>query len=90
MGMPDGFDFREHYSGWIDNAIRRGNLSRNEIWSVELAVGSKSFVDMIRLKMGAMLQGKSDFATMREDKRKYGQESSENMLEWEVYNPADF
>ena len=90
MGMPDGFDFREHYSGWIDNAIRKGNLSRNEIWSVELAVGSKSYVDMIRMKMGAAPQCKSDSAAMREDIQRYGHDSSENMLEWEVYNPADF
>lgn len=53
MGMPDTIDFSEHYSGWVANAIRKGSLSRDEIWTVELAVGSKTFVDMLWLRMGA-------------------------------------
>jgi putative transposase len=88
MGMPDGFDFSEHYSGWIDNAIRKGNLSRNEIWSVELAVGSQSFVDMLRLKMGAM--PRESPVSAHEGFDDYGVEEGENMLEWEIYNPGDF
>ncbi len=88
MGMPDGFDFSEHYSGWIDNAIRKGNLSRNEIWSVELAVESQNFVDMLRLKMGAM--PRESPVSANEGFDDYGVEEGENMLEWEIYNPGDF
>jgi putative transposase len=88
MGMPDGFDFSEHYSGWIDNAIRKGNLSRNEIWSVELAVGSQRFVDMLRLKMGAM--PRESPVSAHEGFDDYGVEEGENMLEWEIYNSGDF
>ncbi len=42
-------------------------------------------MDMRRLKMGALPQGQSDSAAMREDTQGYGQELSWNMLDWEVY-----
>jgi len=41
-------------------------------------------------KMGALPQYKADSALMRQDMRKYGQESSGNVLEREVYSPGDF
>ncbi|GAB6057147.1 hypothetical protein JCM31598_02640 [Desulfonatronum parangueonense] len=89
MGMPDTFDFSEHYSGWVDNAIRKGSLSRDEIWTVELAVGSKGFVDMLRMKMGAALR-KEPVAHLHENPGGYGQDKRENMIEWEVFNSSDF
>ncbi|GAB6057148.1 transposase [Desulfonatronum parangueonense] len=71
MGMPDTIDFSEHYSGWVANAIRKGSLSRDEIWTVELAVGSKSFVDMLRLRMGADPR-KMPVAVAHENPGEYG------------------
>jgi hypothetical protein len=54
-----------------------------------MAVGSKSFVDMPRLKMGADPR-KEAVAAMQEDTGKYGQDACDNMIEWEVFNSSDF
>lgn len=88
-GMPDAFDFSEHYSGWVDNAIRKGSLSRDEIRTVELAVGSKSFVDMLRLKMDAAPL-KEPVSHLHENPGGYGQDKRENKIEWEVFNSNGF
>jgi putative transposase len=73
----------------VANAIRKGSLSRDEIWTVELAVGSKSFVDMLRMKMVAAPR-KEPVAHLHENSGGYGQDKHENMIEWEVVNSSDF
>jgi putative transposase len=73
----------------VANAIRKGSLSRDEIWTVELAVGSKSFVDMLRLRMGADPR-KMPVAVAHENSGGYGQDKRDNMIEWEVFSSTDF
>ncbi len=45
-------NFPRHYQGWIENALKKGNLSRDEIWTKNVAVGGKPFVDKIRRRLG--------------------------------------
>ncbi|WP_152555132.1 hypothetical protein [Desulfonatronum thiodismutans] len=64
-------------------------MTRDEIWTVELAVGSKSFVDMLRLKMGTAPR-KEPVAHLHENPAGYGQDKRENMIEWEVFGSRVF
>jgi putative transposase len=45
-------DLNKTYQGWIKEALRKGNLSRDEIWSSELAVGDAGFVEQIKKNVG--------------------------------------
>jgi hypothetical protein len=54
-----------------------------------VAVGSKGFVDMLRLKMGAVPR-KEPVAHLPENPGGYGQDKRENMVECELFNSSDF
>ena len=54
-----------------------------------MGVGNKSFVDMLRLKMGAAPR-KIPVAVAHENPGGYGQDKRENMIEWEIFNFRDF
>ena len=56
---------------------------------MELAVGSKSFVDMLRLRMGADPR-KMPVAVAHENPGGYGQGERDNMIEWELFSSSDF
>ena len=56
---------------------------------MELGVGSKGFVDMLRLKMGAAPR-KESVAVVHENPGGYGRGKHENMIEWEVFSSRDF
>ena len=49
----------------------------------------KSFVDMLRLKMGAAPR-KMPVAVAHENPGGYGRGKHENMIEWEVFSSSDF
>jgi len=84
MDMPDDCDFSKHYANWINAAIKRGNLSRDTIWTREVAVGKKSFVEKIRKKLGFISKLPDDSPAICEDLAGYGEQIPENMLEWDV------
>jgi putative transposase len=90
MGMPGDFDFSRHYSGWIENSIRKGNLSRDNIWTTELAVGSKSYVEQLRLKMGYTSKVTPGHPAVHDEQSPYGGRRESNALEWEIFDPKEF
>ncbi|KXB09006.1 hypothetical protein AKJ60_01290, partial [candidate division MSBL1 archaeon SCGC-AAA385M11] len=40
------------YKSWISNTLKKGNLSRDDIWTSDVAVGDESFVNKIRKHLG--------------------------------------
>ena len=72
-------NFSRHYSGWIENSIRKGNLSRDNIWTTELAVGSKSYVEQLRLKMGYTSKVTQDHSAVHDEQLPYGDRMESNM-----------
>jgi hypothetical protein len=84
MDMPDDCDFSKHYANWIKTAIKRGNLSRDNVWTTEVAVGKKSFVEKIRKKLGFTSKLPDDSPAICEDLASYGEQIPENALEWDV------
>ena len=83
-------NFSRHYSGWIENSIRKGNLSRDNIWTTELAVGSKSYVEQLRLKMGYTSKVTQDHSAVHDEQLPYGDRMESNMMEWEIFDPREF
>jgi predicted Rossmann-fold nucleotide-binding protein len=52
MDMPDNPKFSKHYANWINTAVKRGYLSSDLVWTHEVAVREKPFVEKIRKKLG--------------------------------------
>jgi putative transposase len=72
------------YQGWIKEALRKGNLSRDEIWSSKLAVGDAGFVEQIKKNVGRWVSKMA----VNEDLAQYGQHSeiTGNSLEWCIFD----
>ncbi len=68
-------------------ALRKGNLSRDEIWTTKIAAGSETFVEKVKRrlekikKQGPKLLSGPDHA-LNEGHSTYGEWS--NMFEWEI------
>jgi putative transposase len=51
LGYTDIKMMREQYKNGVNIQIARGNLTRNPIWSENLAVGGRSFIDEMKKKV---------------------------------------
>jgi putative transposase len=51
-------DLAEAYRGWINDAVLKGDLRRNEKWTESVAVGSESFVIATQEKLGIKGKGR--------------------------------
>ncbi len=80
-------DLPKQYSAWLKEALRKGNLSRDEIWTTKIAAGSETFIEKIKRrlekikKQGPKLLSGPDHA-LNEDYSSYGE--WDNNLEWEI------
>ena len=76
------------YQGWITEALRKGNLARDSIWSSELAIGDGEFTERIYRFLGRYVGGTS----ANEDPARYNAEETDispaNALEWDIYDEA--
>lgn len=51
-------ELAEAYRGWIEEALIRGNLQRDDKWTESIAVGSDSFVQATKDKLGIKAKGR--------------------------------
>ena len=49
---------KQHYKGWIEEALRNGKNVRQSKWTTSVAVGNKRFVERVKVEMGALAIGK--------------------------------
>lgn len=74
------------YQKWIREALRKGNLSRDSIWSTELAVGDNGFIETIKKGVGRFISK----MTVKEAPALYGQaQSRPNTLAWQIFEETD-
>ena len=91
-GMEVNSSFHKQYKCWVDNVLKQGNLSREEIWTTEVAVGSESFVEKIRKNLGFIgkkrISGfkRNEPMAVQEEIAEYGYGQSSNQLEWEIFS----
>ena len=91
-GMEVNSSFHKQYKCWVDNVLKQGNLSREEIWTTEVAVGSESFVEKIRKNLGFIgkkrISGfkRNEPMAVQEEIAEYGYGQSGNQLEWEIFS----
>ena len=81
-------DFGKLYRGWLKEAIRKGNLSRDDVWSSEVAIGDLSFIEKIKKRLGLFVSRPEQRQhTIYEEKTHYGQHADipVNYLEWECF-----
>jgi hypothetical protein len=80
----DEKELSKTYQGWLKEALSKGNLSRDEIWSREVAVGDTGFVEMIKKNIGRWVSNMA----VNEELAQYGQHSdmTENSLEWYIFD----
>ena len=63
---------KQHYKGWIAEALRNGKNVRQSKWATSVAVGNESFVEGIKAEIEALAIGKKirktdDVYHLRED-----------------------
>lgn len=60
-----GFDsyneFQSAHRVWVEDAVNRHKLKRESIWSESVAIGSETFVEKIKSKLGARAKGRKIF-----------------------------
>jgi len=80
LGFDDSDKFSKVYQGWVEDILRTRGHSREAKWTQSIAVGSKSFVEGIKDKLGFRAVGRKVVGT------KDGYELKENMASYS----ADF
>jgi putative transposase len=96
LGVDSTENFSYTYRGWVEEALGRKAQVRETKWSESIAVGTKSFVDRIKDKLGARAIGRAvvagpDGYELREGEGSYphgfggkmGTLSSENAYFWD-------
>jgi hypothetical protein len=80
-------DLSKIYQARIKEALRKGNLSRDDIWTVNLAVGDDGFVEKVKKSVGRFVAKMN----LREEPAAYGrvEQISENSLEWEIFEESE-
>ncbi|MBT8764469.1 transposase [Desulfohalobiaceae bacterium Ax17] len=81
----------DQYKLWIDEALRKGSLVRDDIWTTQPAVGNEAYVNEIKSKLGYFVKGLSAKETrecvLKEEPAEYGKEcfKEDNTLEWDIF-----
>jgi len=90
--FDDNASLIAQYKSWISNTLKKGNLSRDEIWTSDVAVGDESFVSRIRKRLGLIgptkppvSANKTESNAVREEDAQYGRYTGRNELEWEIF-----
>ena len=60
LGVNSPESFTERYKGWIEENLRRGkgDSGREPTWSESIAVGTKSFIERVKEKLGVRAMGR--------------------------------
>ena len=98
-GATDPVQFRYDHKHWLEEAVVAGKVVREPAWSESIAVGSKRFVEEIKVKLGIRAMGRKvidndDQYTLRESQGAYNTLftpkkavlSLENSYFWDVYS----
>lgn len=59
LGLKDEARLQAHHKEWVDDALKRNNVQRQEIWSKGIAVGSRNFVESVLEQLGKKGKGRS-------------------------------
>jgi putative transposase len=80
-------DLSKIYKARIKDALRKGCLSRDDIWTVKLAVGDDGFVERIKKGVGRFISKMN----VKEEPATYGPVDwdSENFLEWKIFDESE-
>lgn len=57
-GAVDSVQFRHEHKHWVDETVASGKVGKESAWSESIAVGSKDFVEEIRVKLGLKAMGR--------------------------------
>lgn len=75
-GIPKDKPFAEHHRQWIHNALQNASGSRESRWTESIAVGSSSYVEEIKARLGIKAAGRKvekqdDICVLRENLEPY-------------------
>lgn len=77
-GFSDPEQFAERHRQWIHDAINNGRNQRESCWTESISVGSSSFIDETKVKLGIKAKGRrieeqqEDRFVLREAPEPYG------------------
>ena len=57
-GFTDTESFKKEYRQWVEDALRYSNYQRESCWTESVAVGSRSFVEETKLRLGIKAVGR--------------------------------
>ncbi len=97
-GFSDSEQFASQHRQWVSNAIEKGSNHRENCWTESIAIGSSSFVEETKVKLGIKAIGRrveeprQDLYVLREEPIAYntvfdhqkGLLSSDNSHFWDI------
>lgn len=93
IDFDDNDSLTAQYKSWISNTLQKGNLSRDDIWTCDVAVGDESFVNKIRKRLGFIGPKKPPASAKRtesnvvsEESGQYGEYTGSNEMGWEIFS----
>jgi putative transposase len=57
-GIPDQERFKEEYRQWVGAALTGGSVERESSWTESVAVGSRKFVEEVKVRLGIKAIGR--------------------------------
>lgn len=76
-GIPKGESFAEHHRQWVQDALLNAAGNRESCWTESIAVGSRSYVEEIKTRLGIKAAGRriekqqGDICLLREEPAPY-------------------
>ncbi len=58
LGFDSYGDVIKYHKKWVDDFLKNGNNIRDDKWTTSIAVGNRSFVERVKLLMGALAIGR--------------------------------
>ena len=87
-------ELKEAHHKWIEEDLKKSQLVRQRKWTQSIAVGDKSFVEQIKIRLGIRSKGRKiikneDDYQLREKQTGYSERDqfiSENSFYWDLEN----
>lgn len=58
LGFDTYDDVKNYHKRWVDDYLENGKNTRNDKWTMSIAVGSKSFIERVKVLMGVLARGR--------------------------------
>ena len=83
LGFENYYDFKQAHYKWVDSEIQTNSFDKENKWTKNIAVGSKTFIEIMKKALGFRAKGRKiicadDTFELREVLAPYGKANGPN------------